>query len=83
MIRYRLYTERFPNVASITAKYFDGFDVTETIRYWHGVKEFYLVVEILGLDFDRAKVEGLRAEIKSTNHQQSVALTVEPVTVEF
>ena len=83
MIRYRLYTERFPNIASITAKYFDGFTVTETIDYWHGVKEFSLVVEIFAYECEHARVEKLRAEIKSTNHQQSVGLTSEPVTVEF
>ena len=81
--RYRLYTERFPNIAEITARYFDGFSIVESVGYWQGIAELSVIVEIITSESNRWRIDALREFIKTANNQQSVMLTIEPVTAEF
>ena len=69
---YRLYTERFDNLAPIVCRYFDGATLFETIGIWQGKTELAACIEILGTGDDHSTVLLLAEEIRRTNDQQSV-----------
>ena len=71
---YRLYTERRPNLAELTACYFDGFTLIEAVGYWQGNAEPSPIVEVIGTSFDYTYMLALARDIRETNGQQSVYL---------
>jgi hypothetical protein len=83
MKRYRIYTESFPNLPLLTSQLFDGFTIYEATGYWMGKPEKSAVIEIIGDDNDKGRVDLLCHNIWQTSHQESVMITAEPVTPEF
>ena len=79
MTRYRLYTERFDNLATITSNYFEGFTLFESQGYWQGVAEQSVVIEIIASDDDSWRIDALAEFIRRANNQQAVIVTTEPV----
>lgn len=73
---YRLYTERFDNLAPIVCRYFDGATLFETIGIWQGKTELAACIEILGADDDLDQVLLLAEDIRITNGQQSVYVSI-------
>ena len=78
---YRLYTEDKGNVAQLVAPYFDSCTVLTATGYWRGIAEPSVVVEILGTAQDSEKVARLAEHIRVTNAQESVLVTMQPVSV--
>ena len=71
---YRLYTERRPNLAELTSRYFDGFTLIDTVGYWRGNAEQSAIIEVIGTSTDYARVLDLAHAIRISNGQQSVYL---------
>jgi hypothetical protein len=81
MTRYRLYTERFDNIAAIARQRFEGFTLINAVGYWQGASEDSVIVEVV--TDDASRIKALAEDIRRTNHQQAVMVTSEPVTVEW
>lgn len=80
---YRIHTENKQNVdfiASIVARRFEGFNITETVGYWKGVKEKSLVIEIDTFEEDEKLVSisvyNTAKEIKKENQQEAVLVQI-------
>mgnify|MGYP001596123483 CR=1 FL=1 len=80
---YRLHTERFDNVTEITSRYFEGFTAINVTGYWQGASEAAVIVEIYAAQSDASKVRALADEIRITNKQQAVLLSILPAVVEL
>lgn len=78
---FRIYTERFDNLAALAAKRFDSFTVLDAVGYWQGQAEKSAVIEV-STD-NRAIVRELAEDIKVTNHQQAVLITETAITQEL
>lgn len=72
---FRLYTTEQPNLATLTARYFDGATITAGIGLWKGKTEPAAVVEIIGTKRDMQRVFDLAGDIRSVNSQSSVLVT--------
>ena len=71
---YRLYTERFDNLASLVSRHFDDATLYDTVGIWQGKTELAAVVEIVTDNVD--KVLNLAHDIRSTNNQHTVLLLI-------
>jgi len=89
-VTYRIYTQRFDNLAELTSKFFDGFTLINTQGYWMGQAEDSTIIEIVGDDSVAEfsdpilpRIDALAELIRVTNRQQSVLITTEASTVRY
>lgn len=80
--RYRLYTERFDNLAELTSRSFQGFTIFSAVGYWEGIAEQSAVIEIIA-EHAEDKIAVLAELIRETNKQTAVMVTAEEVSVRF
>lgn len=80
MTRYRIYTERKPNIGKLTSKYFAGFTIYNGTGYWKGKREQCAVIEIIENELLETTLNVLVADLKKTNNQEAVYVTSENVT---
>ena len=80
---YRILTEatELIRIGNHVTEYFDGFTILTGTGYWKYARETSLVIEILGTAEDKESVLRIASWIKTTFKQESVAITVSPVTV--
>ncbi len=71
---YRIYTEKKVGIEKLISFYFDGFSILNAIGYWKGQREDSIVIEII--TNDNNKVKALVQEIKKTNRQECVLVTI-------
>ena len=74
-IVYRLYTEEYPNLRELIARYFKGFTLIPTEGVYNGVSENGAVIEIIGSAADLQSVVHLAGDIRQVNAQTSVLVT--------
>jgi hypothetical protein len=79
-VEYRLYTEFYPNLLELTARYFDGATLYFGTGLYEGNTESGGVIEIVATKDDLQKVVFLAGDIKQVNGQLSVLVTYAPVT---
>jgi hypothetical protein len=79
-VEYRLYTEFYPNLLELTARYFDGATLYFGTGLYEGNTESGGVIEIVATKDDLQKVVFLAGDIKHVNAQKSVLVTYAPVT---
>jgi hypothetical protein len=75
VVVYRLYTENFPNLGKLTARYFMGFTLIPTEGYYNGWKENGTVIEVIGSALDLQSIVHLAGDIRQVNNQHSVLVT--------
>lgn len=74
MILYRICTEDIARTFiedSVSAR-FPGYTIITSIGYWHGRREYGLVVEILGENHHRLAIHDIAHNIKLVNKQESI-----------
>lgn len=79
-VEYRLYTEFYPNLLELTARYFDGATLYFGDGLYQGNVEHGGVIEIVATQDDLQTVVFLAGDIKHVNNQHSVLVTYAPVT---
>lgn len=76
---YRIYTETKPNLAELTAAWFNGFTIYHAQGYWDGKPEPATIIELIDNQIDskryRAEVFALAQQIKRENSQFNVIVT--------
>lgn len=80
---YRIYTENkdLPKIKEICNKYADGYTLIPAVGCWKGTEEHSVIIEIIGTEDDQfTKVNPIAQEIAWVNHQESVLVTVCPIT---
>lgn len=78
-VRYRIYTERFENLAHLVSLYFNGATLLDAIGLWQGVSENSTVIEVIGTRAIVDDILALAEDICSINNQSEVLITSEPV----
>lgn len=79
-IEYRVYTEFFPNLLDLTARYFKGATLYFADGLFEGNVEHSGVIEIVARESDLQLVVFLAGDIKQVNAQQAVLVTYAPIT---
>jgi hypothetical protein len=76
---YRICTEYRPNLAELTARYFNCFTINTGVGYWNGVAETSATIEIAAATpsvenryADRLKVFMLADDVRHDNGQEAV-----------
>ena len=72
---YRLYTEYVCNLDKLTTRYFKGATIIETMGLWQGEREYGAIIEVIGSAADLQSVVHLAGDIRQVNHQSSVLVT--------
>jgi hypothetical protein len=76
---WRLYTERFPNLAQIVGFYFKGATLFDATGLWEGATESSTVIEIISTRAKQADILALAEDICAINNQSEVLITSEAV----
>jgi hypothetical protein len=71
-ILYRIHTEDFDNLATLSSEFFPGFTLLHGVGYYKGLSEQAAVIEMYGTPADRVDVEELARVIATVNKQTSV-----------
>jgi hypothetical protein len=75
LVVYRLYTEEFPNLRELTARYFLEFTLIPTEGYYEGKRENGAIIEVIGSALDLQSIVHLAGDIRQVNNQHSVLVT--------
>ena len=76
MVRYRILTERFENLVSLVAAYYDGATFVHGEGSWKGQTERSTAIEVIGTPSDRERILSLARWIREVNNQESVFVEV-------
>ena len=79
-VEYRIYTEFYPNLLDLTARYFKGATLYFGTGLYEGNTEQSGVIEIVATQADLQSVVFLAGDIKAVNAQASVLVTYAPIT---
>ena len=79
-VEYRIYTEFYPNLLELTARYFAGATLYFAEGLYEGNIEHSGVIEIVAKQSDLQSVVFLAGDIKHMNAQASVLVTYAPIT---
>lgn len=84
MVLYRIYTEdrnRSSVIFPIVDDLFSGFTIYGGVGYWRGRSEACLIIEIIAEKSRENDVREIARLIREHNAQESVAITMQDVTV--
>lgn len=79
-IRYTIDTEFFANLPEIVSRYFQSFSSRTVSGWYRGVAEMGTAITIVGTLADLQTITNLALDIKTTNKQDNVLVTYDPVT---
>lgn len=81
-MKFEIFTENLnkSTIIALTSQLFENATFTDTLGMYQGVPEEGLVITIVGVESDRARIQSLAVDIKELNQQDSVLIVETPVT---